>query len=102
MFEQKQFGQLAVTPIKHTDTARHQNRFGPTSLGKTVMALVNALQNNPPEASHPQGGETASRIMKIRSIWPFPVKGHQTTDDADAESAQQEAGESVTPSSFVT
>jgi hypothetical protein len=101
MFEKKQLGQFAVTPTKHTDTARHQNRFGPTSPGKTVMALVNALQNNPPEASHPQGGETASRIMRIRSIWPFPVKGHQT-DDADAESAQEEAGESVTPSSFVT
>lgn len=66
------------------------------------MALVNALQNNSPETFHPQVGESASRFMKIRSIWPFPVKGHQTTDQADSESPCEEAGESVTPSSFVT
>jgi hypothetical protein len=62
------------------------------------MALVNALQHNSPETFHPQVGESASRFMKIRSIWPFPVKGHQ----ADSEQPQEEAGESVTPSSFVT
>jgi hypothetical protein len=66
------------------------------------MALVNALQHNSPETFQPQVSESASRFMKIRSIWPFPVKGNQAADQADSEPPQQEAGESVTPSSFVT
>ena len=66
------------------------------------MALVNALQHNSPETFRPQVGESAGRFMKIRSIWPFPVKGNQTNDQVDIEPPQEEAGESVTPSSFVT
>jgi hypothetical protein len=66
------------------------------------MALVNALQHNSPETFHPQVSESASRFMKIRSIWPFPVKREQVADRLDSEQPQEEAGESVTPSSFVT
>jgi hypothetical protein len=66
------------------------------------MALVNALQHNSPETFHPQGSESANRFMKIRSIWPFPVKSSQANDGADSEPPQEEAGDSVTPSSFVT
>jgi hypothetical protein len=66
------------------------------------MALVNALQSNSTETFHPHAGESAGRFMKIRSLWPFPVQGSQTTDQAESEPAQDEAGESVTPSSFVT
>lgn len=70
------------------------------------MALVNALQHNASEPFHPKAGESAGRLMKIRSIWPFPVKGsaksNHTDPLADLESSQEESGESVTPSSFVT
>lgn len=66
------------------------------------MALVNALENNSPEVFHQQGSGPASRLMKIRSLWPFPVKGSSQRDDADSEMPREEAGESVTPSSFVT
>jgi hypothetical protein len=66
------------------------------------MALVNALQNQPAEPFHPHLRESASRIMKIRSIWPFPVKGNPATESGDCEPAPDEAGDSVAPSSFVT
>jgi hypothetical protein len=66
------------------------------------MALVNALQNNSPEMFHQPVSEQASRFMKIRSIWPFPVRASQEDEQPDSESLQAEAGESVTPSSFVT
>lgn len=68
------------------------------------MAFVNAFQNSSHEASSPlqQAGEATSRIMKIRSIWPFPVKGSQQGDHADSELAAEEAGELVAPSSFIT
>ena len=66
------------------------------------MALVNALQNHSPDVFNHQVGEPASRFMKIRSIWPFPVRGNQAADASDSEQPPEEAGESVTPSSFVT
>jgi hypothetical protein len=71
------------------------------------MALVNALQSNTPEMFHQQGGEPSGRFMKIRSIWPFPVRGIQASGDASPDSSYgepnaDEAGDSVTPSSFVT
>jgi hypothetical protein len=66
------------------------------------MALVNALQHNSPETFQPQARESAHRFMKIRSIWPFPVKGDQVADQFESEPPQEEAGDSVTPSSFVT
>ena len=70
--------------------------------GKTVMALVNALQHNPPEMFNQHTEEPASRFMKIRSIWPFPVKSSPAGDHADSELPGEEAGDSVTPSSFIT
>jgi hypothetical protein len=82
-------------------TQIRNNRFGPTS-GKAVMALVNALQNNSTETFHQEAGGPASRLMKIRSIWPFPVKGSQVSEDADTELPHDDADESGTPSSFVT
>ena len=41
------------------------------------MALVNALEKNSPDVFYPHGGESNHRFMRIRSIWPFPVKGIQ-------------------------
>ena len=64
------------------------------------MALVNALQNNPRDMLSQQA-EGASRFMKIRSIWPFPVRGDQT-DRADSDIPPEDHDESVAPSSFVT
>ena len=70
--------------------------------GKTVMALVNALQHNSPEIFNQHAAEPASRFMKIRSIWPFPVKSSQAGDLVDSDLPGEEAGDSVTPSSFTT
>lgn len=66
------------------------------------MALVNALQNNSKESFHPQSGGSASRFIKIRSIWPFPVKGIQPSEDADTVLPNEDTDESGTASSFVT
>ncbi len=66
------------------------------------MALVNALQHNSPEVFNQHVAEPASRFMKIRSIWPFPVRSSQPGDHAESELPNEEAGESVTPSSFIT
>lgn len=68
------------------------------------MALVNAFQNSSHDVFNPdpQAGESASRIMKIRSIWPFPVKDDRQADPADSELPTEEAGDSIAPSSFIT
>ena len=68
------------------------------------MALVNAFQNSSHDVfSHDQpAGEPASRISKIRSIWPFSVKGDRQADPADSELPAEDAGDSVAPSSFIT
>ena len=68
------------------------------------MALVNAFQNSSHDvfSPEPQAGEPASRIMKIRSIWPFPVRTHWQAESVDSELPSDEAGESVAPSSFIT
>ena len=66
------------------------------------MALVNALEKNSPDVFQQHGGEPSNRFMKIRSIWSFPVKGSQQGGRADSELSVEEAGESVTPSSFIT
>jgi hypothetical protein len=65
------------------------------------MALVNALQNNSGEMFDPPGAEATSRFMKIRSIWPFPVRGEQASQ-AESELAPDDDAHSVAPSSFVT
>lgn len=72
--------------------------------GKTVMALVNAFQNSSHDVfSHDQQtGEPASRLVKIRSIWPFSVKSDRQADPADSELPVEDAGESIAPSSFIT
>jgi hypothetical protein len=81
-----------------------QEPFRSNLSGKTVMALVNAFQNSSHEASNQneQASEATSRLMKIRSVWAFPVKGSQQGDHADSELRAEEAGESATPSSFIT
>ena len=68
------------------------------------MALVNAFQNSSHDAfnHNQQAGEPSGRFMKIRSIWPFPVKSNRQADPADSELAAGDAGESVAPSSFIT
>ena len=68
------------------------------------MALVNAFQNSSHDVFNldPQAGQPASRLMKIRSIWPFPVKGNRQADDVDSELPAEEAGESIARSSFIT
>jgi hypothetical protein len=70
------------------------------------MALVNALQHNASDPFHQRAGDPAGRLMKIRSIWPFPVrgsiKGNHPGELADLDPPQEEAGDSVAPSSFVT
>ena len=78
--------------------------FGPTFSGKTVMALVNAFQNSSHDVFNPdpQAGQPASRIMKIRSIWPFPVKADRHPDPVDSELPTEEADDSTAPSSFIT
>ena len=67
------------------------------------MALVNAFQNSSHDVfnTDPQAGEPASRIMKIRSIWPFPVRANRQAHPAD-ELPAEDTGESVAPSSFIT
>ena len=68
------------------------------------MALVNAFQNSSHDVFNPdpQAGEPASRIMKIRSIWPFPVRANRQEDSANSELSAEEAGEAIAPSSFIT
>ena len=68
------------------------------------MALVNAFQNSSHDVFNqdPQADKPASRIVKIRSIWPFPVRANRQADPADSELPVEEAGESVAPSSFIT
>ncbi len=68
------------------------------------MALVNAFQNSSHDVFNldPQVGQPADRIMKIRSIWPFPVRGNRQADPADSELPTEEAGDSIAPSSFIT
>ena len=68
------------------------------------MALVNAFQNSSHDAFHndQQAVEPNGRFMKIRSIWPFPVRNNRQADPADCELAAEDAGESVAPSSFIT
>ena len=68
------------------------------------MALVNAFQNSSHDVFNPdpQASEPASRIMKIRSIWPFPVRTNRQAHPADSELPAEDAGESVAPSSFIT
>ena len=79
-------------------------QFRSNLFGITVMALVNAFQNSSFEASgyNQPAGEPAARFMKIRSIWPFPVRGSQEPDPGDSELQLEESGESVSPSSFIT
>ncbi len=68
------------------------------------MALVNAFQNSSHDVFNqdPQVGKPAIRIVKIRSIWPFPVRANRQAESADCELPVEEAGESVAPSSFIT
>jgi hypothetical protein len=66
------------------------------------MALVNALQSHSPEMFNQQGGEPSGRFMKIRSLWSFPVKSPQDAEHAESKLLPEQAGESATPSSFVT
>ncbi len=68
------------------------------------MALVNAFQNSSHDVfnTDPQAGEPASRMMKIRSIWPFPVRNNRQARPTDSELLAEDAGESVAPSSFIT
>ena len=89
----------------HTALVRSEQTLEPfrfNLFGKTVMALVNALQHNSPEIFNQHAAEPASRFMKIRSIWPFPVKSSHAEDHADSELPGEEASDSVTPSSFTT
>jgi hypothetical protein len=65
------------------------------------MALVNALQNNSPEMFNQPQVDATSRFMKIRSIWPFTVRGEQPAK-ADSGLPAEDDEESVAPSSFVT
>ena len=94
-------GQLAIA------TVRNQSKDPPLRSnlsGKTVMALVNAFQNSSHDVFNPdpQAGQPASRIMKIRSIWPFPVKADRHPDPVDSELPTEEADDSTAPSSFIT
>lgn len=68
------------------------------------MALVNAFQNSSHDAFHrdQQAGEPNGQFMKIRSIWPFPVRNNRQSDSVDCELAAEGAGELVAPSSFIT
>ncbi|HQS32460.1 MAG: hypothetical protein B7X59_03015 [Polaromonas sp. 39-63-203] len=69
------------------------------------MPLVNALQHNSSDIFLQQGVEPPSRFMKIRSLWPFPVKGYgqgEGVDDADSDRAPLGDPDEGTPSSFVT
>ena len=68
------------------------------------MALVNAFQNSSHETfnNDQQAGEPSGRFMKIRSVWPFPVRRYRQADPADSELPAEDAGESVAPSSFIT
>lgn len=69
------------------------------------MPLVNALQHNSSDIFLQQGIESPSRFMKIRSLWPFPVKGHgqgEGLDNGDSELTPLSDPDEGTPSSFVT
>jgi len=68
------------------------------------MPLVNAFQNSAHDVFHhdPHVGETSPRFMKIRSVWPFPVRGTRQVDTADSEPSGEEIEDSVAPSSFIT
>lgn len=69
------------------------------------MPLVNALQQNSSDIFLQQGGESPSRFMKIRSLWPFPVRSYRQGDGVDAVDSEQPRSvcpDEGTPSSFVT
>lgn len=68
------------------------------------MALVNAFENSSHDVfNHEQPmGKPGSRIMKIRSIWPFPVKSSHQTAVADSGLPPEEDGDLNAPSSFIT
>ena len=68
------------------------------------MALVNAFQNSSYDTlSHDQqAGEPTARSIKIRSVWPFPVRGNRQADSADSELPPEDVGDAVAPSSFIT
>jgi len=65
------------------------------------MALVNALQHNSLEMLDQQRAEASRRFLKIRSIWPFPVKGEQAVA-ADGDLPSVDDAHRVAHTSFVT
>ena len=70
--------------------------------GNHVMPLVNALQPNSSDIFLQRGGESPSRFMKIKSLWPFPVIAYRQGDGVDSDQPPLVCADEGTPSSFVT